>query len=345
MQLSEREKVILEALVGLHVSGAGPVSSLSMQRELGLDVSSATIRNVLHGLEEKGLLWQPHTSAGRVPTLAGYRAFVDQFCRPTRLPEPWERRIRVELQLERRNQDVHAVLERVSRLLAELSSNVGVGMALEEGHQARVDRIDIIGLEGAQLLAVVTLDDGHVRTEIVPLENDLPGESLDEAARVLNEIVAGHTPAEARRRLDAALQYRVGAGSDIARRIAREKERVFADRPPPALHVEGASEIVQQPEFTDPENLRLLVRILDHPESLESVLLERGRPETPSVTIGVESEREELRPFSLVVSAYSFSGLHGYVGILGPMRMRYALAMTLVSGVAAALGSVPEPQY
>jgi transcriptional regulator of heat shock response len=92
-----------------------------------------------------------------------------------------------------------------------------------------------------------------------------------------------------------------------------------------------------QPEFTDPENLRLLVRVLDHPESLERLLLERGRGAEPSIMIGVESDREDLRPFSLVVAKCDIAGFDGYVGILGPMRMRYALALSLVRSVVEAM--------
>src|SRR5262245_25785715 len=112
--LGDREKMIFEALVDLHVRDAQPVSSTAVRQEIELDLSTASIRNVLHGLEEKGLLHQPHTSAGRVPTPEGYRLYVDLFLRPTSLPEAWERRIAAEVQAAR---DVHDLMACVSRLL------------------------------------------------------------------------------------------------------------------------------------------------------------------------------------------------------------------------------------
>src|SRR5262245_10333855 len=119
MQLSERERDIFQALVELHVRDAAPVSSASLQKEFGVDLSSATIRNVLHGLEEKGLLQQPHTSAGRVPTADGYRTYVDLYCKPVQLPAAWVQRIHTALQV---SNDVDDLLSRVVKLLAGMSN-------------------------------------------------------------------------------------------------------------------------------------------------------------------------------------------------------------------------------
>ena len=194
-----------------------------------------------------------------------------------------------------------------------------------------------------RLLVVLTMDEGHVKTEMLSLDRELPPrDSVEAAAAVLNEIVSGLTPPEARTRLEVALQHRGGEAARIARLVLREKEHLFSNRGLPAFHLEGASQIMGQPEFTDPENLRLLVRVLDHPERLERLLLERSRGREPSITIGVESDREELRPFSLVVAKCDIAGFDGYVGILGPMRMRYSLALSLVRSVVEAMHSSPH---
>lgn len=338
MQLNDRERSIFEALVDLYVRDAGPVSSANLQKELGVDLSSASIRNVLHGLEEKGLLHQPHTSAGRVPTSEGYRVYVDLFCKPVRLPDSWVQRIQSEIQSAH---DVSDILGRVSRLLAGMSSNVGVGLVLPQDQQAHVQRVEMVALEGGRAMVVVTLDNGLVRTEILALDRPVGGDTLDAAARLLNEVVCDRTPAAARQHLERALRARRGEGHDVAQQVARQKDRVFADWPGPALHVEGASEIIGQPEFTDPANLRMLVKLLDHPHNLESVLVEQARPEGTSITIGGESRREELSPFSLVIAGVNLGGTPGFVGILGPMRMRYALAMSLVTSVARGMREGP----
>lgn len=338
--LGERERLIFEAVVDLHIREAQPVSSAAVQREIDLDLSSASIRNVLHGLEEKGLLHQPHTSAGRVPTGEGYRLYVDLLLRPTRVPEPWLRRIEAELQATR---DVHEVLDRISHLLAGLSNNVGVGLALPAEPLAHIHRIELLAVEGERIMAVVTLDNGVVRTEVLSLGREVPEHHLEAASGLLQEIVVDRTPAAARAHLDRALQYRIGDGTSLARDIARQKDRVFADWPTPLLHVQGASDILVQPEFTDPKTLRMLVQILDHPENLESVVLEQARASEPSITIGGESHREELSPFSLVIASCTVAGRPGFVGILGPMRMRYALALSLVEEVARAMRDF-EPQ-
>jgi len=339
MQLNERERALFEALVELHVRSAGPVSSAALQKDGELGLSSASIRAVLHGLEEKGLLQQPHTSSGRVPTPDGYRLYVDLFCRPLQLPDAWLRRIDEDVQASR---DVPEILGRVAKLLAGMSSNVGVGLALPNEPVAHVHRVELVGLEGGRTMAVVTLDNGVVRTEILSLDRSVTDATLDESARVINSIVADRTPAAARQHLERALQSQSGDALEVARIVARQKDRIFADWPLPALHVQGASEIMGQPEFTDPANLRLLVRILDHPENLESVLIEQARGESPSITIGSESRRDELSPFSLVIAGTTIGGMPGFVGILGPMRMRYSLALSLVGSVVRAMRDASE---
>ena len=339
MQLNDRERALFEALVELHVRSAGPVSSAALQKDGGIDLSSASIRAVLHGLEDKGLLQQPHTSSGRIPTPDGYRTYVDLFCRPLELPDAWLRRIEEDVQVSR---DVPEILGRVAKLLAGMSSNVGVGLALPSEPVAHVQRVEFVGLDGGRIMTVVTLDNGTVRTEILSLERAVTDATLEESARLVNSIVADRTPAAARQHLERALQAQSGEALEVARLVARQKDRIFADWPLASLHVQGASEIMGQPEFTDPANLRLLVRILDHPENLESVLIEQARGEDPSITIGSESRRDELSPFSLVIAGTTIAGMPGFVGILGPMRMRYALALSLVGSVVRAMRDASE---
>jgi len=331
VQLSERERDIFQALVELHVRDAAPVSSASLQKEFGVDLSSATIRNVLHGLEEKGLLQQPHTSAGRVPTADGYRMYVDLYCRPVQLPASWVQRIHTALQA---SSDVDDLLTRVVKLLASMSNNVGVGLALPHEPVAHVQRVEIVSLESARAMIVVTLDNGVVRTEVLALDRPVGVETLEAAARLINEIVCDRTPSAARSYLERALRDRSGEGHDVAQQVARKKDRVFADGPMAPLHVQGATEIMGQPEFTDPTNLRMLVRLLDHPENLGSALVEHVRPDSTSIRIGADSPLEALSPFSLVIAGCDIGGTPGLIGILGPMRMRYALAVSLVSSVA-----------
>lgn len=341
MQLSERERTVLEALVGLFVRDAGPVSSGHIQSEIGLSVSSATIRNVLHRLEDKGLLHQPHTSAGRVPTTLGYRLYVESYCRPARLPNRLLKRIQNELAQDRSRQGVQNLLERVSQLLAALSNNVGFGVAVEDHQAARIERIEMVQLEHAKLLVVVTLDDGMVRTCMLPSEQRVSRRALDIAESMLNRIVVDCTPTEARQRLDEALEYGTDEAGSIARSIVHEKNRIFEDGARRRVHLEGATQIIGQPEFQDPEHLRQLVRILDHPEGLSDVLVDLGGEDGPVIKIGVESEDEEL-PFSLVSATYNVAGWEGHIGILGPMRMRYALALALVNSVAQTLARLED---
>ena len=337
MQLSDREKNILQALIELHTQNAAPVSSGQLHKDCGLEVSSATIRNVLHRLEEKGFLDQPHTSAGRIPTRQASQLYVEEAIRDRRLTPSIRRRLRQSLPLATGQDEVPSLLAHFSKLLAGLSNNVGVGFAVEAQSDAQIERVEIVLLEASRLLAVVTFDDGEVRTCIVPLEGSVQVHDLEVAVQLLNELVAGCSPAVARRRISEALEYRSDANLNVAQAIAGEKDRLFADQMPGEVHLEGASEIMGQPEFQEPGNLRLLVRILDHPERLEPWLLgDDKKPEELTIRIGGDSTdeaSESLSPFSLVSARCQIGGHLGVIGILGPVRMRYSLAISLVQGV------------
>jgi heat-inducible transcriptional repressor len=226
-------------------------------------------------------------------------------------------------------------------LLAGLSNNVGVSFAVESRSESQIERVEIVLLEGARLLAVVTFADGDVRTCIVPLGKQVAVHDLEIAVQLLNEIVSGYTPVPARQRLRRALDMGDESTAAIAQAVALEKDRLFGDQAPGAVHLEGASEIMGQPEFQEPGNLRLLVRILDHPESLEPLLLEDVR-DTRDLKIHIGGNPadasdptvpEDLSPFSLVSARYHMGGHIGIIGILGPVRMQYSLAISLVQGV------------
>lgn len=339
MTLSDRERAVLTTLVDLFIRDAVPVSSGHIQSRADLGVSSATIRTILHRLEDQGLLLQPHTSAGRVPTPEAYRLYVEELCPPVRVPEAYLRRIRSEVDHVRRTGGVEDLLVRFSKLLAGLSNNVGFGFALEDRREAAIERIELVMLHDRRLLVVVTLRDGDVRTCLTHLDHDVAAADLEMAAQILNEIAAGHTPGDARVRLDAALLDAADDARRIARRIAHE-HRLFADANVQPVHLEGVSQIMGQPEFQDPENLRFLVHILDHPEQLQPLLRDPGSTGQPAIHIGGGSAFEVLRPFSLVSAACDIEGRVAYVGILGPMRMHYSLAVSLVSGVVAALSAL-----
>jgi heat-inducible transcriptional repressor len=338
MQLTDREKSILQALIELHTQSANPVSSGQLQKAFDLGVSSATIRSALHGLEEKGFLDQPHTSAGRIPTRQAYQLYVEETVR-SRSPNPGlRRRIREMLPQTASQGEVPSLLAHFSRLLAGLSNNVGVSFAVEARTESQIERVEIVLLEGARLLSVVTFADGEVRTCIVPLVGAERVHDLEVAVQLLNEIVSGYTPAEARHRIQQALQVGDESAQTIAQAVAVERERLFSDQTHSEVHLEGASEIMGQPEFQDPGNLQLLVRILDHPESLEPLLMgNAAAADELTVRIGGAPgdgrDPEPLSPFSLVSARYRMGGRIGVVGILGPVRMHYSLAISLVQGV------------
>lgn len=324
--LTERERDILKHVIEAYVSTAKPVSSGVVASHAGVDLSSATVRNVMRSLEEKGLIRQPHTSAGRVPTDAGYRYYVDRLMAPARLSDREKDRIGGCVEALR-SEDLILVVTEVSRMVSELSKQLSIALApgVEGGI---VERFELVPLGGTRVMAVASTRSGRAKTRVfearsIPRSEDiattvdlvnrwLEGESLDGAERILRKRMS-EVDGEPRRLLEALLSGPVHALS------GQESDR---------LHYEGARYIFRHPEFSD--DVSSLGRIFDSEQALADLVRKPSEPASVTITIGSENPRQEMRRMSLVVGSYRVGGALGRVGVVGPTRMRYPRLVSLI---------------
>lgn len=339
-QLTAREREILRALIEHYISTAEPVGSrvLSTRHRLGL--SPATIRNTMQDLEEMGLIRQPHTSAGRVPTDEGYRTYIDNLVEPTPVSEELARRLREEIAAASKRA-VDDILEQTAHVLAKVTAQIGVTLApsLERGV---ISHIELIQVAERRLLVVLGVQTGVVRTLLLEVSSDVDRKSIEETQRVLNERLAGQALGSIRTLVSQRLRDDTRADARLVRMFVEAAEDLL-DRPATeSLHVNGTSNLFNQPEFSDHEALGGVLRVIEQRTPIVEVLRKRGMGEGIVITIGSEVKLRGAEGCSLVSAAYSAGRVQGTIGIMGPTRMDYAKLVSIVDYVAKVLSEEIE---
>src|SRR5882672_8136840 len=328
-ELTERERKVLDAVIESYVLTAEPAGSRTIARRFPLGVSSATIRNTMGDLEERGFLFHPHTSAGRIPTDRAYRWYVDNLMRSAPPSRAQQQALLTELPSSRGALEV--IVRRAAQVLGVLTQELGVAVApaLDE---TVLERLDLVPVSSDRLLLVFNLRSGAIRTIFVEAVVEVSAEVLARVTQTLNERLAGHSLREIRATLsdrlrDAAdspqgrqlLNIFIAEGEDILSRAAGGEEVLLG----------SATLLAEQPEFASNDQMRNLLALTDQRDLLREALAARRR-EGLTVTIGGENLDPRLTGFTLVTSSYRAGDLRGVIGVLGPTRMPYEKIIGLV---------------
>jgi heat-inducible transcriptional repressor len=342
LDLTDRQRRILARLVGEYIEQGEPISSAWLVEHSALGVSSATVRNVLARLEEQGLVRQPHTSAGRVPTDSGYRCYVDGLLiarKRQRLYPDIEARLR-------RAGTVGDLLENASQELSRASHHVG--FAMTPANQAlRLQHIDFVALEGRRLLVIVVATGGQITHKVIEPEEEYDSVALHEAANYINHEFSGLTLHEARIAiLEQLRQERVVYDALMARALRLAQTGLEDVGSEETLHVQGASYLLDEllGGLEDRERtldtLRALVGLIEEKHRLIQLLTRYIEATGLTVIIGSEHAHPDFHPFSLVASTFNDGERTGTIGVIGPTRMRYQRAIAVVDGVSQAMTKV-----
>lgn len=339
-ELDKRKAFILATVVYEYVNTAEPVGSVTLAQKYNLGVSSATIRNEMAELEAGGYLVQPHTSAGRIPSDAGYRTYVDRLMQPEALTKDDTRRIRD--QFREASRELGDVIEQTTRLLSGLSGNLAIAIApSRDTHSFK--HVQLIWLSARTSLVVVVTSAGVAAQRVVEWQTDVAADDLTRLSNALNSRLGGRVMEDVRAEDLEGICSELGASAEV-----REAVRgVFAQARQigePELAAAGAQNLLDQPEFHDLRKLRAILRIVEEQRTLYDLIADElatdgPRNNQPHVRIGHELGPDELAECSVVTVPYRFGDRAvGVLAILGPRRMPYARLIALASGTARSLG-------
>src|SRR5262245_26303808 len=337
-QLSQRSHRLLATLVREYIETGEPVSSQVLARKSGLGVSSATVRNLLVQLDEGGYIHQPHTSAGRVPTDRGYRVFVDlllQSRRSTRTTVDVEELLR---QHAGQSPLMDHLLATVSHVVSKAAGHIG--FALAETDEAILQRIEFVPLGGPRVLVVVVSYGNQVTQKVVNTGEDLRHDDLVQAANYLNTEFAGLPLLDVRQAVLERLQQERTLYDQLLTRALRLARVSLEDLPRHhAFHVEGAATLLDGsgPEPISMATLRALLEMMEEKERMVHLLNQYIEGPGLTIVIGAEHAAPDLRLFSLIASTACDGATMRTVGVIGPLRMRYSRAITLVDGTTQAV--------
>jgi len=343
-ELSLRERRVLEAVVRTYVETAEPAGSRSVTRRFDLGVSPATVRNTMSDLEEKGYLYHPHTSAGRVPTDRAYRVFVDHLMHPAPLSTEEQDRLAMELGGLGASAVEHLV-RRATRALGLLSQELGVAAGPRLA-TAVLERLDLVRVSSTKVLLVAQVRSGVVRTLYVDLSSEVPDDTLVTLTVLLNERLAGLTLAEIRETMTERFRGATAgddpAAEEILNIFMQSGAEIF-DWPEvegSSIHLGNASVLASKPEFTSGERLKGLMELTERRDLLGEALRDRPHSGALHITIGGENPHSELHDFTLVTAEYRLGGLKGVIGVIGPTRMPYEKVIAIVEHTSALVNRI-----
>ena len=330
MSLDQRAENVLKNLVETYVQQGQPVSSGTLSKLPQLGVSSATLRNVMSDLEGLGLITSPHTSSGRIPTVQGYRLFVDSMVKASEITEQAVQQLNERFEHET---DPEALLAHASDVLSELTQFAGV-VVLPHHSSARFHQLEFMRLSESRILAILVTEDGRVQNRVLPTAGAFKESELVEAANFFNQRYKGNTLDEVRRLLIADMQqdnddmHSVNqAAIQAASQVITEEDAAIEDD----VVVSGEQKLLGVPDLCQIETLQKLFDEFKTKRDLLDLLDRSMKADGISVFIGEESGVSSLGECSVIASPYEVKGKTlGTLGVIGPTRMDYNDVISVV---------------
>ena len=337
MDLDERKRKILHAIIQTYLETGEPVGSRTISKYSGLKLSSATIRNEMADLEEMGYIIQPHTSAGRIPSDKGYRLYVDH------LMQEKEREVTElkELMIQRTDK-LEQVLKRVVKVLAN-NTNYATMISAPQYHQNKLKFIQLSRVDEHQILAVIVAEGNVIRNKLIPLCEELDTETILKLNILLNTMLNGKTIAEINLQMISSMKEQAGIHSNIISDVVDAVAEAIHSDEGMEIYTGGATNIFRYPELSDNGKASELIQTLEEKQMLAELVTETLNKEDKGIQvyIGSESPIQSMKDCSVVTATYELGqGLQGTIGIIGPKRMDYENVMSTLKTLMDQLDDV-----
>jgi len=334
--ISERAQVMLRALIERYVRDGQPVGSRTLAREAGLELSPATIRNVMSDLEELGFVTSPHTSAGRVPTVQGYRFFVDTLLTVQPLDLKMFEQMRMQLESER---EARELVESASGLLSGITQLAGV-VTLPRHQHALFKHVEFLPLTGNRVLAILVTGEGEVENRILTSEKHHSPAELQQASNYLNKLFAGKDLEEVRQTLLREMQETRSSMNNMMLTAMQMADQVLEKQRSEDFVMAGQTNLMGFQELCDIDKLRRLFDAFQQKRDILHLLDQCVHGKGIQIFIGEESGYGMLDECSMVTAPYTVDGrILGVLGVIGPTRMAYDRVIPIVDATARLLGA------
>ena len=323
MELSDRKKAILQAIIEDYISTAEPVGSRNIAKNHDLGLSAATIRNEMADLEDMGYLDKPHTSAGRIPSEMGYRFYVDSLMH--RYSLTMDEISTLQRSMDRKYNQLESVISEISDIISK-TTNYPAIVELPVENKSRLRNLKMMLIEQGSVMIVVVTDAGVVRNKHINVSRDIDYEVIDSISEFLSGQLTGLSADDFTAARLMLIYEAMASYGEFLRAVVEFVLECLVNSQN-RVYIGGASNILNNPEFENIERAREFLTFIDSRENVSNMLnlLGDGNEESISIKIGSENGVEAMRDTSLIVANYNVGDkLHGKIGIIGPKRMNYA---------------------
>ena len=343
MELTERKKKVLRSVVDLYIRTAEPVGSKAITELPDMKYSSATIRNEMADLTEMGYLEQPHTSAGRIPSAAGYRLYVDELMLDYRLS--MDETHSINMAIEEKMQRVDKLVEKVAKLVSQATDLPAISVAARSGG-ATVKRFELILAGQGSIIAVVMLTNDEVVNKLIKLPVNVDESDLKVLSAVLNATMTGLNADEFTPELLERVMLSAGAGASLVPVILEFTVDTLNKQSSTNMAVAGQMRLLGQPEYRNIDKAQRVITSLDE-ESLSNLPAIMQNSNGTRVLVGPENVAQELKDTSVVMTKFDIGdGMQGMIGVVGPTRMDYAKVTARLSYFAESLSKLfAKPEH
>jgi heat-inducible transcriptional repressor len=339
---SQREEEILKAVILDYLDSGEPVGSRRLSKRYELNLSSATIRNIMSDLDDQGYLFQPHTSAGRVPTQRGFRYYVDTILKVCDLTPPEKREIKA--RLEPGAKEIPRLLQKASRILANVSGHIAL-VGAPKPNTVILKHIDFLKLRPGLNLVIFVTEGGIVQNRLLEAEEELSQGELDKYANYLNELLKDLPLPQVRKRIMEELKKDKIKFDRLLSKALAISRKAFQEDPEDELYVEGTQHLFKYPEFADLQIMEQLFQALQEKSTLLKLLDQSLHAQGVQIFIGSETHFKSMESLSLITTSYRKASYPlGTLGVIGPMRMDYAKVIPIVDFTAKMISSVMDEQ-
>ncbi len=336
MQLDDRKWTILKAIIKTYLETGEPVGSRTISKYADLNLSSATIRNEMSDLEDMGYILQPHTSAGRIPSDAGYRLYVD------RMMEEKDREVTEMKEMVLQRQDkMELLLRQMAKLLAT-NTNYAAMISGPQYHRTKLKFIQLSIVDESQILAVIVTEGNAVKNKILHIEHGLDQKTVLEMNILLNSALNGLTLEQINLGTIARLKEQAGIHSEVVSRVLDAVAELVQSEDGVDIYTSGATNIFKYPELSSSEKASELINAFEEKQDLVDMIRTSGEQETGiQVYIGQESSLPAMQDCSVVTATYEIGdGMYGRIGVIGPKRMDYEKVVSTMRTLMAQLDQI-----